>query len=179
MIRPIIILLDNTVEMARYSSCLRDSIVEIMNYCRTNPYMLDNEISFISFEGKTLYNTSIEKFEEGNILLRTSSNATLDGGLSSILNQSANEREEAFVIIITCGNSTLIRPSTIKKYKDSYIPFVVVCLEQNCVCNWVEKLTNNPRVFHTPLSKEGLSNMFVVPTFYIDDNRDPNYIATI
>jgi len=179
MIRPIIILLDNTIEMARYSSCLRDSIVEIVNYCRTNPYMLDNEISFISFDGKTLYNTSIEKFEEGHIYLRTSSSVTLDGGFCSILNQSTNEQRKEFLIIITCGNSTQIQPSTISKFKDSYIPFVVVCLEQKSGCNWVEMLTNNPRIFYTPLSKDNLNNMFVVPTFYINDERDPNYIATV
>lgn len=179
MNRPIIILLDNTIEMARYSSCLRDSIVEIVNYCRTNPYMLDNEISFISFDGKTLYNTSIDKFEEGHILLRTSSSVTLDGGICSILKQSTNEQRKGFLIIITCSNSTKIQPSTIRKFKDSYIPFIVVCLEQNSGCNWVEMLTNNPRIFHSPLSKDSLSNMFVVPTFYINDNRDPNYIATV
>lgn len=179
MIRPIIILIDNTIEMARYSSCLKDSIVEIINYCRTNPYMLDSSVSFVSFEGKILYNTTINKFEEGNISLRTSSNASLDGGFISILNQSANIQKKSFAIIITCGKSSFIHPSTIKKYKDYYTPFVVVCLEQNRNCDWVEVLTNNPRVFHTPLTKDKLNNLFVVPTFYINDNRDHNYFATV
>ena len=179
MIRPIIILIDNTIEMARYSSCLKDSIVEIISYCRTNPYMLDCNVSFVSFEGKILYNTTINQFEEGNISLRTSSKASLDGGVISILNQSVNNHRKSFAIIITCGESTFIEPSTIKEYRASYTPFVVVCLEQNRNCDWVEKLTNNPRVFHSPLTKDRLNNMFVVPTFYINDNRDTNYIATV
>ena len=179
MIRPIFILLDNTIEMARYSSCLKDSIVEIMNYCRTIPYKLDSDVSFVSFEGKILYNTTIENFTEGNIILRTSSKATLDGGIISILNHSENYKQKPFAIIITCCSSTFIHPSTIKKYKAYYTPFVVVCLEQNSKCDWIESLTNNPRLFHAPLTKETLNNMFVVPTFYVNDNRDPNYIATV
>lgn len=179
MIRPIFIIIDNTIEMARFSSCLKDSIVEIINYCKTNPYMLDSNVSFVSFEGKILYKTTIDKFEEGNISLRLSSNASLDGGVISILNQSENNHKKSFAIIITCGKNSFIRPSTIKEYKTSYTPFVVVCLEQNCNCDWVKTLTNNPRVFHTPLTNDRLNNMFVVPTFYINDNRDPNYIATV
>ena len=179
MVRPILIAIDNTHELSKYTSQLRDVINAIVGFCRSNPYMVDNDVAFISFEGDCLYETSISKFAEGNISLNTNSDVTLDDGIKSILSYSKRFKDCPFCIIITCKTYNIIKPEITESYKKSYVSFVTVCLDSESLCPWVNTLTNNPRIFYSPLLQDKLCDMFAMPSYYTNDYRDPNYIATI